>query len=219
MNFTRLSTLAIACLVNTTAFAYQSGQPPKQLEIGFEFGEAEQEFSIDGYSGDLTGDDNGYRIVGTYYFSSNLGMRVGYANFGEATTNSEDLWAYVPELDEDVLFTIEDVSEAKALTLGAVVSTPITEGPFELWGEIGLAKWDVDVTSTLRAPDYDVTIEQASDSDTGISFYGGFGVRLQASEQFGLGLSALWYNLEPKLFDDTWDLQIQVISLNGSYRF
>ena len=55
MNFTRLSTLAIACLVNTTAFAYQSGQPPKQLEIGFEFGEAEQEFSIDGYSGDLTG--------------------------------------------------------------------------------------------------------------------------------------------------------------------
>lgn len=219
MMFTRLSTLAIACMVSTTTFAFQSAQAPNQLELGLEYGKAEQEYSRDGYSGDNTGDENGYRIFGTYYFNSNMGIRIGYANFGEAETYSEDFWAYVPEINNDVRFRVEDISDAKALTFGAVVSTPITQGPFELWGEVGLARWDVEVNSSLSAPDYDVQVDAVKDSDSDISIYGGFGVRFQANEQFGLGISALWYTMEPDLFDETWDLQVQVISFNGSFRF
>ncbi len=219
MKSTRLSALAIACMVSSASFAYESTETPNRLEIGLEYGKAEQEYSLDGYSGDNTGDDNGYRLFGTYFFSANVGIRVGYANFGEAETYSEDFYAYVPEIDEDVLFSIDEVSEAKALTLGVVVSTPITQGPFEFWGEAGLAKWDVDMSSALTAPEYGVEIETFNDSDSGVSLYGGLGVRFQATPQFGMGLSAMWYTMEPDLFDETYDLQVQMISFNGAFRF
>ena len=97
------------------------------------------------------------------------------------------------------------------------MSTPITDGPWELSAEIGLARWDLEETFSYNSIVYGTGSE--TESDTGISIYGGIGARIQVSENFGVGLNILWYVIEADIFDEKTDVQVDAMTLNGVYRF
>lgn len=203
----RVSALALACLVSSGVQAYQVNGTGA-VELGLDLGEAEQEYSADGDSPERSGDDTAFRLAGTYYLGPNVGLRVGYTSFGEAEVEQQRL----------LLATETIESEADAFTFGVVATTPINRSAVELWGELGLAKWDVTVSERLAF----VGGGQSSaeiDSDSGISLYAGGGLRFNVTRELGVGLNVLWYMLDPTLAGYDYDLDVQTLSASASFRF
>ncbi len=207
MLHSRVSALVLACLLSSGAQAYQANGTGT-VELGLDLGEAEQEYSADGDSPRRDGDDDAYRLTGTYYLGESVGLRVGYADFGDAEVEQQNLLLATRTLN----------SEADAFTFGVVLATPIRRSPVELWGELGLAKWDVSVHEYIRTVGNGYSSGEV-DSDSGLSLYAGGGLRFNVTREFGLGVNALWYMLDPTLAGYDYDLDVQVLSVNAAIRF
>lgn len=206
-----ISAAVLGAVLAVNAQAYEITESQKNVEIGLEYGNYDQEYSIDGLDGELTGDDTGYRIFATFYQTSNIGIRVGYTDFGSAVIFDE----YQSNGIDFIEASLE--SSVSALTIGAVMSSAITNGPIEFNAELGLAKWNVDLAYQENSSMFGSYSDK--DSDDGVSIYGGFGARLQATKSFGIGLNILWYVFEADLAGDTYDIQVDAITLNSVYRF
>ena len=200
---------SLAWSVNSLAAA-----PARTFELGVEVGSAEQEYSLDEPIGDKSGDETAFRMYGTWFPQgstnpTNLGVRAGYSNFGAAEVYKFDVG--VAE------YTVE--SDVSAFTLGGVLAAPIGKSPLEIWGEAGVAFWDLDLDQKASVPSLGVGITDEVDSDSGTSLYAGIGAGLQLGRGFGVSLSALWFNMEPEYGDQDVDLDIRVVSAGASLRF
>ena len=86
------------------------------------------------------GDDDGYTLGGGYTFNQNLSLEVAYKDFGRqsAATDCPPDFACVA-----LVIPLTTTADLKAISVSLIGSIPLTE-KFELFGEVGIASWDVD---------------------------------------------------------------------------
>lgn len=183
--------------------------PARQFELGAEAGQAEQKYSLDGPIDDKSGDEMGYRLFGTWFPAETFGVRGAFADFGNTEVYSYSLGV--------ADYTVE--SDVTAYTLGAVLTTPVSQGPVQFWGEFGLAFWDLDLNQKVSVPSLAVAVSDELDSDTDTAPYAGVGLLLELGSGFGVGVSAFWYKMEPEYQGEEVDLDIRVLSAGASLRF
>ena len=183
--------------------------PARQFELGAEAGQAEQKYSLDGPIDDKSGDEFAYRLFGTWFPAETFGVRGAFADFGNTEVYSFSLGS--------ADYTVE--SDVNAYTLGAVLTTPVSQGPVQVWGEFGVAFWDLDLNQKVSVPSLGVGISDELDSDSDTAPYAGVGLLLELGSGFGVGLSAFWYKMEPEYQGEEVDLDIRVLSAGASLRF
>lgn len=187
--------------------------PVRPFELGVEVGSAKHEYTLESI-GDKSADEIAFRAYGSWFPQTQWaqvkpGVRAGYAYFGAAE---------MYRLDAGVgAYTVE--SEVSAFTLGGVLAVPIGNGPVEVWGEAGVAFWDLDLDQKASLTGSGISIQREMDTDSGTAPYIGIGAGVQLGKGFGLSLSALWYDMEPEYQGEDVDLKIRVVSAGASFRF
>ncbi len=212
----------IAALLASTsmAAAAQEVQPfDRHWELGLELGRAEQALSHSDSDQQIDESDQGYRVFASYYFTPMVAARVGYADLGSVTFLDESFYEDYLNVSVDEL---SDESTPTVVTAGGVFTLPINQVPVAFALELGLTHWNLDYDTTLViTPDgggSERRTETYSSSDVG--FYGGGSVHYQVTPAFALGLSMLWYSLEPEIDgDDDFEMVVQTLNLSGLIRF
>ena len=127
---------------------------------------------------DFDDDDTGFKIFGGYQFLPWLGAELGYVDGGTASESYSDPDLGGAKLDVDV----------SAFTVAAVGTLPIGD-MFELYGKLGMAFWQGDLSSSASPASFATSCqaigESCSDSvdDDGEDFYYGLGAGFNIGEQ------------------------------------
>ena len=155
--------------------------------VGASFGSSHLDESFDGLN--IDSDANAYRIVGGFQFSENLGLEVGYHNFGD----------FSETIDIGGFSTLTDIA-AEGWTLGGTLGLPLNE-QFSLYGRAGVFFWDADVAID------GFSIDVPEDENP---YYGGGG-KVDLTSNFSLIGDWTRYELD--------DIDSDVISIGFQYRF
>jgi len=204
------------CLTLSSA---QAATPLEQRwEAGVEFGRAEQALSHSKSDNQIDETDSALRVFGSYYFTPSVGLRLGYADLGAVTFLEDSFHEDYLQIDVEQ----RQESSASAFTVGGVFSLPINQVPVVFGVELGMMRWTVDYDVTdIRRPDAGGTDNQsASYSSSDLGFYYGGSVVYQFTPALAVGMSALWYLMEPEIDgDDRFELVVQTLNLNALMRF
>lgn len=111
-----------------------------------------------GFVGGCDDKDTAWKIFGGYQFHRNVGVELGYVDFGEATASGTLLG-----------LPATAAADAKALELVAVGSIPLTQ-QFSAYGKLGAYRWDIDTSVTAGAA-------AAGGGDKGTDFTYGVGLK------------------------------------------
>lgn len=204
---------------STTTMAQTLPAFDQRLELGLELGRAEQAISHRDVDNQIDEADQGYRVFASYYFTPMVALRAGYADLGSVTFLDESFREDYLNLNVDQL---SDESSPTAITVGGVFSLPIDQLPFVFALEFGLMHWNLDYEFTfITTPDGGATQrETRTYSSSDVGFYGGGNLSYQFTPAFGVGLSALWYVLEPEIDGDNgFEMVVQTLNLQLFMRF
>jgi|APFre7841882724_1041349.scaffolds.fasta_scaffold62134_1 OOP family OmpA-OmpF porin len=154
-------------------------------------------------------DDTGFKIFGGYQFLPWLGAELGYVDGGTASESASDPDFGGAKLDVDV----------SAFTVAAVGTLPIGD-MFELYGKLGMAFWQGDLTASITGALCDELVaigESCSDSvdDDGEDFYYGLGAGFNIGESFNVRVEYEVFEIDPQ----DVDADANFLSLSGVYRF
>ena len=153
------------------------------FSAGASLGYATVEFDDSGLSFD--GSDIGWKVFGRYMFTDNWGVEGGYVSFGEP--------------DDDVLGVDVDI-DADGFDFFVVGALPMGED-FDLFGKIGVVRWDADAS-----------VEGFSESDDGTDLALGVGGAYKATGQFSIRGEWEWFDIEDS--ETVW-----MLSIGGEMRF
>jgi OOP family OmpA-OmpF porin len=154
-------------------------------------------------------DDTGFKIFGGYQFLPWLGAELGYVDGGTASESYSDPDLGGAKLDVDV----------SAFTAAAVGTLPIGD-MFELYGKLGMAFWQGDLTASITGAlcdELQASGESCSDSvdDDGEDFYYGLGAGFNIGESFNVRIEYEVFEIDPQ----DVDADANFLSLSGVYRF
>ncbi len=154
-------------------------------------------------------DDTGFKIFGGYQFLPWLGAELGYVDGGTASESYSDPDLGGAKLDVDV----------SAFTVAAVGTLPIGD-MFELYGKLGMAFWQGDLTASITGAlcdELQANGESCSDSvdDDGEDFYYGLGAGFNIGESFNVRIEYEVFEIDPQ----DVDADANFLSLSGVYRF
>lgn len=144
--------------------------------------------------------DTSFKIFGGAMFNPNLGLEIGYTNFGEGSARWDDGFDY-----------INDKYEASAFYIAGLGVVPITER-VGFFGKIGLASWDLDVSETSSIPGINY-----SASESGMDLMFGIGAQLDVNNML--------LRLEFERFSDVGDADttgqsdVDVVGLSAAFKF
>jgi OOP family OmpA-OmpF porin len=166
-----IAALVALGLVAAPAFAADTG-PYVGAGVG--------EFNVE--VDDLSFDDGdvGFKVFGGYNFLEWLGAEVAYIDGGSAEEKFSD-----PDLGSATVGV-----DVTAFTLAGVGTLPIGD-MFELYGKLGIAFWDGDLSISATGAVCDELIAEGlpcsgSDSDSGEDFYWGIGAGMNFGEHFNI---------------------------------
>lgn len=203
----------------TSVVHAQSDQPLQRWEVGGEFGISEHSLSYASEDQKIDEQDTVFRVFGSYYFTPQVALRVGYADLGEVEWYND---SYYDQYTSSRIDELSASSHSTAYTFGGVFSLPINQMPVTFALELGFLNWTVDHEATeVRTPDGGNTVSnRATYSSSDLGFYGGVSVNYQITQHFALGVAAQWYAIEPEIDDnDQFDLVVQTLNLNTVIRF
>lgn len=204
-----IATAALAGLVASPAFA-QSYQynPHEGPYLGAGIGHAMLDNStlddLDDLGFDTDDNDIGYKLFAGYQFNPNFAVEASYLDFGDFTadltvTNGTDT----------------GTADAKASVDGfgfAVLGKLPIQGPFSLYGKLGLIAWDGEATGTARVNGNLVAHERESADD--IDPFYGVGAEYIVNQ---LVIRAEYERYD--LSESGEDFEIDLISGSLGYRF
>lgn len=182
------------------AFALAFSAPATAQDAGWYIGGAYGMTSFDVDTSGVTSptvddSDSGFKIYGGFQFNKHLGAEVGYVDGGKATLGGSGIPAFgVGPFSAELSVT--------AITFAAVGTLPLNE-QFALFGKIGLASWDAEVTATSGSVG-----GRADDSGTDAFF--GVGARYNLTKNWGL-------TLEHEIYDT--EEQVSMTSIGVRYKF
>jgi hypothetical protein len=174
-----------------------------------------QDLDAVGSNPDFAGSDITYNFVAGWMFNQNIGIEIGYIDFGQAT---DDLG--LPESCANFGCSSRQwTSELKrdGFQLFLIGSLPLNDS-VDLYGKAGVISWDADYQgyerSELYASGFPLGAQnpQINGSDDGTDMAGGFGVNLRTDSPFSLRADFTYYD-----FDDS-DSSF-VVQLMGIYSF
>jgi OOP family OmpA-OmpF porin len=128
-------------------------------------------------TGDLDEDDWGWKVFGGYRFHENFSLEAFYADFGEAELDLntgdtlEGMVATAP-IDMDV--------SAKSFGAAAVLLFPVSD-EFDLYGKLGVHRWDLDASANSAGITYD-------EDDDGVDAFVGLGASFAPTEDVSIRL-------------------------------
>lgn len=185
---------------STTAGCYQDTQPPP---VGV------------GSNPDFAGSDITFNFVAGWMFNQNIGIEVGYIDFGQAT---DDLG--LPEACSTFgCSSREWTSELKrdGFQLFLIGNLPLNES-VDLYGKLGVISWDADYQGYERSevyasgPPLPPQNDQINGSDDGTDGALGFGANLRTDSPFSLRADFTYYDFSDS--DSSFVLQLM-----GMYSF
>jgi OOP family OmpA-OmpF porin len=188
---------------STTSGCYQDLEPPP---VGV------------GSNPDFAGSDVTYNFVAGWMFNQNIGIEVGYIDFGQAT---DDLG--LPESCQGPPFfgcsSRQWTTELKRDGFQAFLigNLPLNES-VDLYGKAGMISWDADYQGYERSelyasgPPLGAQNPRINGSDDGTDMALGFGANLRTDSPFSLRADFTYYD-----FDDS-DSSF-VLQLMGMYNF
>lgn len=204
-----IAAIAALGLVAAPAFAADTG-PYIGAGIG-QFNVQLDDIAIDGEGIGLDFDDGdvGFKVFGGYNFLDWLGAEVAYIDGGTAEENYSDPDLGGLKLEADV----------SAFTVAGVGTLPIGD-MFELYGKLGIAFWDGDLTfSTSGLLCEELTAEglpcSETGSESGEDFYWGIGAGVNFGENFNIRLEYEAFQIGA----DDIDADADFISGSVVYRF
>ena len=97
----------------------------------------------------IDGDNDSYALGAGYTVNRNLSLEVAYEDFGNqnATTNCPPDFSCVT-----LVLPLTTEADLKAISLSVIGSIPLTDR-FEVFGQVGIARWDVDYKGISSAFD------------------------------------------------------------------
>ncbi len=162
--------------------------------VGIGFGQASADLSevgpINGVYPSVDDSDVSFKVFGGTMFNPNIGLEVGYADFGEMSAT----W-------DDGIDFIKSAGEASAFYVAALGLLPLNEQA-GLFVKAGFARWDVDFLATSSFGG------TASASDSG------------TDPMFGIGAQFTVNNLLLRAeFERFNELEVDVIGVSAAAKF
>lgn len=195
-----IAAFAALGLVVTPAFAAGTG-PYVGAGIG--------QFNVQADDLDFDDGDVGFKVFGGYNFLEWLGAEVAYIDGGSAEETFSDPDLGSAEIGVDIT----------AFTLAGVGTLPIGD-MFELYGKLGMAFWDGDLSISASGAICDELAAQdlpcsGSGSDSGEDFYWGIGAGVNFGENFNIRIEYEAFQIGA----DDLDGDADFISGSVVYRF
>ena len=192
-------------LVAAPAFAADTGP-----YIGAGIGQFNTQLDDTGLGVDFDDGDVGFKVFGGYNFLEWLGAEVAYIDGGSA----EEKYS-----DPGVAGSLTVGADVTAFTVAAVGTLPIGE-MFELYGKLGMAFWDGELSYSASGEVCEfLTVEgfPCSDSgdESGEDFYWGIGAGVNLGENFNVRLEYEAFQISA----DDLDADADFISGSVVYRF
>jgi OOP family OmpA-OmpF porin len=192
-------------LVAAPTFAADTGP-----YVGAGVGQFSTQIDDTGLGVDFDDGDVGFKVFGGYNFLEWLGAEVAYIDGGTA----EEKYS-----DADVAGSLTVEADVSAFTVAAVGTLPIGE-MFELYGKLGMAFWDGELSYSASGEVCDFLGSEdfpcsASADESGEDFYWGIGAGVNFGEHFNV-------RLEYEAFEigaDDLDADADFISGSVVYRF
>ena len=144
--------------------------------------------------------DTGWKIFGGYRFNPYVAAELTYVDVGEASAT------YVATAPTAA--TLAASADGTAVSAAVVGIYPLGER-VEIFGKIGLYRWDVDGTATAVVGGASVS---ASDSDDGIDVMFGAGVGYNFTDNIGV-------RIEWERYNDLSDADVDMFSVGAVYGF
>ena len=112
------------------------------------FGNTNSDISFDDQNR-VSGGDDSYALGAGYTVNRNLSLEVAYEGFGNqnATTNCPPDFSCI-----NLILPLTTEADLKAISLSVIGSIPLTDR-FEVFGQVGIASWDVDYKGISSAFD------------------------------------------------------------------
>ncbi len=150
----------------------------------------------------LDEDDSGFKLFGGYNFNKNVAIELTYADLGKATLSGNPGDTFV--LD-GILFTFINAGsleiEGSLLSLSGVFTHHFNDA-FNLYGRLGLASWEADLTANVSGG----PAQSASEDGTDLFF--GIGAGWNFAPTWALKAEYELYT-----FDDA-EVDVDMLSLN-----
>jgi OOP family OmpA-OmpF porin len=167
------------------------------------------QFNVQADDLDFDDGDVGFKVFGGYNFLEWLGAEVAYIDGGSAEEKFSD-----PDLGSATLGV-----DVTAFTLAAVGTLPIGD-MFELYGKLGMAFWDGDLSVSASGLICDELIAEGlpcseTVGDSGEDFYWGIGAGVNFGEHFNVRLEYEAFQIGAEDIDADADF----ISGSVVYRF
>ena len=184
---------------------------------GADIGVTRDNLALDSVSGDYDTYSNGGSFNVGYWINQHVAIKLGYIDFGSADLS--DLNYY------DSNISVENSVEAKGFLMGVVLSSPVSDGPFRYFSEIGLHRihsiWSLDVKQG------DTTFRVNAIDSTSIDVWFGIGFAYAVFDHLEATFAADWYMMNPKLTDAAQyatsaskaDVRLNRYSLGLNYQF
>ena len=144
---------------------------PGDWYVGLGYGLTSYDTSISNTTGtaSLDEDDSGFKLFGGYNFNKNVAIELAYADLGKATLSGNPGDTFV--LDGILFAFINSGSldiEGSLLSLAGVFTHHFNDA-FNLYGRLGLASWEADITANVSGG------PAQSASEDGTDLFLGFG--------------------------------------------
>jgi len=169
-------------LIATLALAFMT---PEALAEGFSVGASigASKITVDDSSSgiDFDGSDVGWKVFGKFMFNDNLGLEVGYVDFGNP---GDSIFGFGTDIAADGI---------DAFLIG---SLPASES-VDLFGKVGYVSWDAEIS----APG-------VSESDDGSDLAVGIGAAFHTSDTFSILGEWEWFDIADS--DAVWMLSIGI---------
>jgi len=144
---------------------------PGDWYVGLGYGLTSYDTGISNTTGtaSLDEDDSGFKLFGGYNFNKNVAIELAYADLGKATLSGNPGDTFV--LDGILFAFINSGSldiEGSLLSLAGVFTHHFNDA-FNLYGRLGLASWEADITANVSGG------PAQSASEDGTDLFLGFG--------------------------------------------
>lgn len=137
---------------------------PGESFIGFGYGTTSVDTGITPVTASLDEDDTGFKFFGGHQINNNIIIEGFYANLGEATLsgNAGDTFIIDGALLQFLVNNASLSAEGTALGVSALVGGNVSDS-FSIFGKLGLAKWDLDLTASGTGVGTSSTSEDGTD--------------------------------------------------------
>lgn len=185
----------------STLFASSVQAAAGESYIGFGYGTTSTETGVTPVTASLDEDDSGFKLFGGHQMNDNLAIEGFYADLGEATVSGDagDTFIYGGILYQFLVNNGKLAYEGTVLGANALLSLPVSDS-FSLFGKLGMALWEVDVTASGSG------ISSSSASDDGTDFFYGVGASYRFNQDWSVRGEYDMYN-----FDDG---DVDMLSVN-----